>query len=98
MTKQITLPQSGRIVTFEQDVDGAWFVQDVKGKTDRSVQSTGEQLMTDMELHSRREQLQEDIDRIVDDVLHEKLTAQETLNLVIALCDAVRKNFPLQNS
>lgn len=40
------------------------------------------------------DQLLEEIDVIVDDAVREKLTAKEQLNLVIALCDAVRKNFP----
>ena len=47
-----------------------------------------------LEMLTAREQLMEDIDCIVDDFLYEKLTAQEQLNLVIALCDAVCKNFP----
>jgi len=47
-----------------------------------------------LEMLTAREQLMEDIDRIIDDALHEKLTAREQLDLVIALCDAVCANFP----
>lgn len=51
-------------------------------------------MMDSLEMLSAREQLMEDIDRIVDDFVSEKLSAQEQLQLVIALCNSVCNNFP----
>jgi len=51
--------------------------------------------MTDMELRSRREQLQEDIDCIIESNFGE---VEYKDDVIRQLCDAVLFNFPLQES
>lgn len=51
--------------------------------------------MTDMELRSRREQLQEDIDCIIESHFGE---VEYKDDVIRQLCDAVLFNFPLQES
>jgi len=52
--------------------------------------------MTDIELRSRCEQLQEDIDAIVEEhSYYSNMSADKTEDLIRVLCDAVCKNFPV---